>query len=128
MNFARDRKAAIVWFRRDLRLTDNLALRMALESGGPLVPFFSLDTEGETAPAAIPSRAWIRRSLGSLEESLRCRGSRLVIRQGVAGKALSDLANDPGLWLRISALRTAPPAATDRRWPSRSCPRGRFRG
>lgn len=113
MTFARDRKVAIVWFRRDLRLADNLALRMALEPGGHVVPFFSLDTEGEgTAPTAIPSRAWIRRSLGSLEESLRCRGSRLVIRQGEAGKALSDLAKETGagaiFWNRIYD----PPVAT----------------
>jgi len=34
MTSSRDRKVAIVWFRRDLRLADNQALRMALSRGG----------------------------------------------------------------------------------------------
>ena len=106
MTSSRDRKVAIVWFRRDLRLADNQALRMALIRGGPVVPFFVLEPDEEaTATPGVPSRAWIRRSLRSLEESLRGRGSRLVIRLGPAGKALSDLANETGagavFWNRL---------------------------
>jgi deoxyribodipyrimidine photo-lyase len=64
MTSSRDRKVAIVWFRRDLRLADNQALRMALSRGGPVVPFFVLEPDEEaTATPGIPSRAWIRRSL-----------------------------------------------------------------
>jgi deoxyribodipyrimidine photolyase len=33
----------IHWFRRDLRLSDNLALREALKTGQPVIPLFILD-------------------------------------------------------------------------------------
>ena len=38
-------KISVFWFRRDLRLTDNTALKMALESGHPVLPIFIFDTE-----------------------------------------------------------------------------------
>ena len=31
---------SIIWFRNDLRLTDNLALEAAIGTGGPVVPVF----------------------------------------------------------------------------------------
>lgn len=34
---------SIMWFRRDLRLTDNAALYHALQSGNPLLPIFVFD-------------------------------------------------------------------------------------
>ena len=35
----------IVWFRRDLRLSDNAALAAAAKSGAPLLPLYILDDE-----------------------------------------------------------------------------------
>jgi starch synthase len=59
---------AIVWFRRDLRLKDNPALCAAARRGGPVIPVFVLDEEGEGrwAPgpgvarmaSTIPSGRW----------------------------------------------------------------------
>lgn len=35
--------AVIVWFRKDLRIADNPALRHAAESGRPVIPLYILD-------------------------------------------------------------------------------------
>ncbi|MDY0023181.1 cryptochrome/photolyase family protein [Arenimonas caeni] len=74
---------ALVWFRRDLRLSDNPALQAALDAGHVPVPVYihAPDEEAPWAPGAA-SRAWLRRSLQALDADLRARGSRLVIRRG----------------------------------------------
>ena len=38
-------KIAIFWFRRDLRLDDNTALRAALNSGHQVLPIFIFDQD-----------------------------------------------------------------------------------
>ncbi len=37
--------AVLVWFRRDLRLADHVALTAAAQSGFPVVPVYILDDE-----------------------------------------------------------------------------------
>ena len=58
---------AIVWFRDDLRLSDNPALAAAAESGAPLVGLYVLDDAamGEWRLGAA-SRWWLHYSLASL--------------------------------------------------------------
>lgn len=70
--------SALVWFRNDLRLADNPALRAALESGYTPVPIYihAPDEEGEWPPGTA-SNAWRHRSLAALDADLRDRGSRL---------------------------------------------------
>ncbi len=71
---------AIVWFRQDLRLTDNPALAAAVASGRPVIPVYMLD---ETArPLGGASNWWLQRSLSALGADLGARGSRLVLRRG----------------------------------------------
>ena len=97
---------SIVWFRSDLRLSDNPALIKALGSGDAVVPVFVLDveTEGVRAPGAA-SRWWLHYSLQSLDASLRGLGSRLVLRRGPAEKVLAELAEECGakaiFWNRV---------------------------
>jgi deoxyribodipyrimidine photo-lyase len=85
-----------VWFRRDLRLADNPALRDAA-AAGPVIPVFvwSPQEDGEWAPGAA-SRWWLRRSLRALAGSLERRGLRLVIRRGSALDELRALAAETG--------------------------------
>jgi deoxyribodipyrimidine photo-lyase len=73
----------LVWFRLDLRLTDNPALLAAVHHGRPVIPVFtwSPEEEGRWAPGAA-SRWWLHQSLAQLDASLRERGSRLIIRRG----------------------------------------------
>ncbi len=84
---------AILWFRNDLRLSDNPALRAALETGLPVVPVYIRDPEGEgDAHAGAASDAWRARSLAALDADLRARGSRLRLFVGHSLQVLSTLA------------------------------------
>ena len=62
---------ALVWFRDDLRLDDQPALRAALERGWLPVPVYihAPEEEGDWAPGAA-SDAWRRRSLAALADAL----------------------------------------------------------
>ncbi|MEO6992117.1 MAG: deoxyribodipyrimidine photo-lyase [Lacunisphaera sp.] len=82
----------IVWFRRDLRLQDNPALAAAVERGGFIIPVYILDDEGEGrwSPGAA-SRWWLHQSLASLDESLRERGSHLLLAVGASAEVLRAL-------------------------------------
>jgi len=76
-------RPTLVWFRRDLRLTDNPALHAALARGGPVIPVYiwAPEEEGAWSPGSA-SRWWLHQSLVALDTGLRSKGSRLVIRQG----------------------------------------------
>ena len=89
--------ATVVWFRRDLRLSDNPALEAAVARGGAVVAVWvhAPGEEGDSAPGAA-ARVFLHDALQSLAESLEARGSRLVLRRGPAIKALIDLARETG--------------------------------
>jgi deoxyribodipyrimidine photo-lyase len=79
---------AIVWFRQDLRITDNPALTAAADTGYPVLPVYILDDEtaGDWRMGAA-SRWWLHQSLESLKESLcghlrflRCDASEILTR------------------------------------------------
>ena len=65
---------AILWFRRDLRLADNPALRAAMAGGRLVVPAFvwAPQEEAEWAPGAA-SRWWLHQSLEELRGALERR-------------------------------------------------------
>jgi len=87
------RNPAIVWFRRDLRISDNPALSAAVAGGAPVVPVYIIDSEKEGGyPAGGASQLWLHRSLIELDHALRESGSRLVIRQGPSLQVLRELA------------------------------------
>ncbi len=96
---------ALVWFRQDLRLSDHPALAAALERHAPLIPVFiwAPEEEGDW-PRGAASRWWLHQSLASLGAELKKRGSRLIIRTGPTGEALSRLVAESGaaavLWNR----------------------------
>jgi deoxyribodipyrimidine photo-lyase len=87
----------LLWFRQDLRLQDNPALHAAIARGGPIVPLFIWDPEGERgwAPGAA-SRWWLHHSLTALDTSLRARGSRLIIARGETARVLREVAAQTG--------------------------------
>ncbi len=84
--------ASLLWFRLDLRLTDNRALLAALSHGGPVIPVFiwSPDEKEPWQPGAA-SRWWLHQSLEQLDGSLRQRGSRLIIRRGPVLQTIRQL-------------------------------------
>ncbi|MGH7970007.1 MAG: deoxyribodipyrimidine photo-lyase, partial [Limisphaerales bacterium] len=88
---------SIVWFRLDLRLTDQPALAAAVRTGGPVVPLFIHAPEEETPwePGAA-SRWWLHQSLMALDHSLRRLGSRLIVRRGPSIETLRRLVKETG--------------------------------
>ena len=70
----------VMWFRRDLRLSDNPALLDACAADGVL-PLFVLDP-ALWGPAGLPRRAYLSASLRALDHSLRERGGRLSVVRG----------------------------------------------
>ena len=94
----------ILWLRRDLRLSDQPALRAAAKAG-PVIPVYVLDDEraGDHAMGGA-SRWWLHHSLASLDADLRDKGSRLILRQGDCVSALTAIAAQHGA-RQIHALR-----------------------
>ena len=88
---------AIVWFRQDLRLSDNPALTHALESHSVVIPVYihSQHEEGDW-PAGGATRWWLHHSLMSLDRDLQARGSRLLLRAGNALDLLQKLVAETG--------------------------------
>ena len=92
MKSAPSAPAALVWFRRDLRLADHPALAAAAGSGARVIPVYILDGETEKQwRLGGASRWWLAQSLRSLEKSLARFGSRLVLRRGPAERAFREL-------------------------------------
>ena len=74
------RVTSLLWFRRDLRLGDNPALRLALEDG-PVLPLFVVDPRLWRTSGA-PRRAYLAASLRSLDAGLRGIGGSLGVSEG----------------------------------------------
>jgi deoxyribodipyrimidine photo-lyase len=82
-------KRILVWFRRDLRLHDHAALWQATQDAAEIVPVFVLD------PAHFANRevgsgrvAFLLACLADLDQSLRRRGSSLLLLKGAAQDVL----------------------------------------
>lgn len=89
---------SLVWFRDDLRLTDNPALHAATQQGRAVIALYVLDEESPgLRRLGGAARWWLHRSLASLAEDLETIGVPLVLRQGRAGQVLRDLAGETGV-------------------------------
>ncbi len=102
-----------MWFRLDLRLAENPALRAAAETGLPVVPVFIGSPEEEDPPPGAASRWWLHQSLSRLDDSLHARGLRLIIRRGPTAQTLVSLARETSA-RRIFCNRVYEPAALAR--------------
>ncbi len=87
-----DRSPIILWFRRDLRLTDHPALDAAASSGRPVIPLFVLDEVVEGHGAAPKWRLGL--GVDSFARRLEGLGSRLILRRGRAAEVLTALAEE----------------------------------
>ena len=89
-------KPKIIWFRRDLRLSDQAAV-LAAASSGPVIPVYILDDETpKHRKMGGASRWWLHRSLEDLETCLQGLGSRLILRRGVASEQLAEIVKSTG--------------------------------
>ena len=74
---------AVVLFTSDLRVHDQPTLRAALETADAVVPLFVRDRAVAAAGFAVPNRtAFLADCLADLDQALRARGGRLVVRSG----------------------------------------------
>ncbi len=89
--------AVIWWIRRDLRLSDNPALTLALSHGERLLPVFVLDPALLTSPYVGEKRlAFLLDGLRALDADLQARGSSLLVRRGRPEVALAALVAETG--------------------------------
>ncbi len=94
----------IIWFRRDLRLSDQAAVAAAAASG-PVIPVYILDDDTpKHRKMGAASRWWLHYSLEALECRLRQKCSRLILRRGVASDILAEIVKSTGA-TEIHALR-----------------------
>jgi len=91
-------KASVIhWFRRDLRIADNMALWSAAKLGIPVVPVYIVSDWRARHHWTGPNRQhFLCKSLESLAKNLGTIGGRLIIRQGEAVAQLRRLIPESG--------------------------------
>jgi deoxyribodipyrimidine photo-lyase len=93
----------ILWFRRDLRLSDHVALNAAAQTGRPIIPVFIRDPLVDSLGAAAKLRMGL--AVESFKTALRAAGSELILRSGDALDVLHDLVAQTGAtsvyWSRL---------------------------
>ncbi|MDW3221643.1 MAG: deoxyribodipyrimidine photo-lyase [Paracoccaceae bacterium] len=93
----------LVWFRRDLRLSDHPALHAACATGRPIVPIFIHDDAVSKLGSAPKWRLGL--GLEDFASSLSSKGSRLTLRRGNALETLRALISETGAtsvyWSRL---------------------------
>lgn len=88
---------ALVWFRDDLRLSDNPALDAAVAAGRPVATLFVLDDESPgIRPIGGARRWWLAGSLRALAAALARHGVPLILRAGPATRVVPDVAAELG--------------------------------
>ena len=94
---------SILWFRQDLRLFDQPALRAAVKEG-PVLPVYVLDDEtpGDWRIGSA-QRWWLHHSLNSLAADLKAKGAPPLLLKGRANEAIARLAKDMGI-SRVHAI------------------------
>lgn len=83
----------IIWFRRDLRLTDNAALYHALKSGKPVVPIFIFDTSilNQLEDKRDQRVAFIHAAIQQMQEAFIKLGSSLEVYYGSALEVFQNI-------------------------------------
>jgi len=85
-------KPIIIWFKRDLRISDNAAVFAAAQKNLPVIPLFIIEPDYWKLPD-VSRRHWhfIHDSLVDLKDELILAGAPLVVRCGEAVEVLADL-------------------------------------
>ncbi len=85
-------KTALVWHRRDLRLSDNPALHHAAKEADQVIPVYVLSSWKKNHDwCGAPRQKFLCGCLESLEKNYEAAGAKLIIRQGDAAKELEKL-------------------------------------
>jgi deoxyribodipyrimidine photo-lyase len=104
---------SICWFRNDLRLRDQTALKAAAQGADRLVCLYIWDpkADGDWAPGPV-QRAWLAASLEALRDALEEKGQKLILRSGATAKVLKEIAEAVGAQ-KIYVQHRIEPAAVE---------------
>ena len=96
---------SILWFRVDLRLSDNPAFQKAIELGKPIIPIYILDdVDANNRKLGVASKWWLHNSLQSIHSELEKIGSKILFFRGnaedVIKKIIEETNADTVLWNR----------------------------
>lgn len=110
-------RVVLHWFRRDLRVTDNVALHAAATRAERVIPVFVLEDAFRTGPDIGAARlAFLLQSVEVLRKNLAHLGHRLVVRHGKSEEVLPRLAREAGAQAVFANKRYEPYGqARDRR-------------
>ncbi|MEM9829290.1 MAG: DASH family cryptochrome [Bacteroidota bacterium] len=92
--------AAIVWFRNDLRLHDNVTLTEAIRKSEKVYPIYCFDprhfadTELDLPKTGAHRAQFLLQSLQDLRQNLQKIGSDLIIRRGLPEKVIPQMATE----------------------------------
>ena len=90
-------KTALLWFRSDLRLSDNTALHIALKQYELVIPVYIFDqADFKASQMGARQIAMLLACLESLQKNLQFIGSDLVVRHGNSIDELQNLAIETG--------------------------------
>jgi len=90
-------RPTLFWFRRDLRLQDNPALRWAVQQGKPVICFYiHSNNVGDEWHSGGASQWWLHHSLESLAADLKTAGTRLCLFTGDPEKIIDQIVKDTG--------------------------------
>ncbi|MGB0411130.1 MAG: cryptochrome/photolyase family protein [Pikeienuella sp.] len=99
-----NQSVTLLWCRKDLRLTDNPALRAAINRGA-VVPVFILDPETEAALGGA-AKLRLQMAIEAFSAKLRAFDVPLILRRGDALTVLKDLIGETGadavMWGRLT--------------------------
>jgi deoxyribodipyrimidine photo-lyase len=87
---------AIVWFRADLRLSDNRALAEACATGRAAIFLYIFDESPARRPIGGAQRWWLHHSLDHLGQSLAKSGGALCLRRGDPAAMLDEVIASSG--------------------------------
>jgi len=88
-------KVSLFWFRRDLRLEDNVALFKALKSDNLVLPIFIFDTEIiNSLPKDDARITFIYNSLQNIDNQLKEQASSLLVKHGKTMAVWEELTQD----------------------------------
>jgi deoxyribodipyrimidine photo-lyase len=85
----------IVWFRNDLRLTDNPALNAAA-ANGDIIPIFIYDVDAMDRDYGSAQKWWLYNALSALKLDFKQKNIDFLIKKGDTGSILNDLIEKVG--------------------------------
>ncbi len=107
-------KVSVFWFRRDLRLDDNVGFLEALKSDFPVLPIFIFDTEIlEKLPENDARVTFIHENLRKMRKELQEKESSLAIHHGKPSQIFKDLLKNYKIQ-QVFTNRDYEPYATER--------------